>query len=70
DREVKILNDIVLGETPAGLTDRTGNYWHLWITKSKPDFANLPPIRVRRTIFARSCAKISSNNRRKSILIK
>lgn len=42
-REVKVLNAIVLEETPAELISRTGNYWRLWVTKSKPDFADLPP---------------------------
>lgn len=41
-REVKILNDIVLEKTPAGLIDRTGNYWQLWVTKSQTDFGDLP----------------------------
>ncbi|MFN3533139.1 MAG: glycoside hydrolase family 15 protein [Candidatus Brocadia sp.] len=41
-REVKVLNSIVLEKTPAGLLDRTGDYWKLWVTKSLPDFADLP----------------------------
>ena len=29
-------------KTPAELIDRTNNYWRLWVTKSLPDFADLP----------------------------
>lgn len=42
-REIKVLNAIVLEKTPVELINRTKNYWRLWVTKSKPDFANLPP---------------------------
>ena len=41
-KEVKALNSVVLGKTPGGLIERTKHFWTLWVTKSLPDFADLP----------------------------
>ncbi len=40
--EVKILNAVVGDKTPAELLHRTASYWRLWLTKSLPDFGDLP----------------------------
>jgi GH15 family glucan-1,4-alpha-glucosidase len=41
-KEVKALNAVVLGKTPGELIERTKHFWTLWVTKSLPDFADLP----------------------------
>jgi GH15 family glucan-1,4-alpha-glucosidase len=41
--DVKTLNSVVLGKTPAALINRTSDFWTLWATKSLPDFDGLPP---------------------------
>ncbi|MBI4469425.1 MAG: glycoside hydrolase family 15 protein [Acidobacteria bacterium] len=41
-KEVKIINAVALDKTPAELISRTESYWRLWVTKSPPDFGDLP----------------------------
>jgi GH15 family glucan-1,4-alpha-glucosidase len=41
--DVKTLNSVVLGKSPAALLTRTRDFWTLWATKSLPDFDGLPP---------------------------
>jgi GH15 family glucan-1,4-alpha-glucosidase len=41
-KDVNTLNAVVLGKTPGGLIERTKHFWTLWVTKSLPDFADLP----------------------------
>jgi GH15 family glucan-1,4-alpha-glucosidase len=39
--DVKTLNSVVLGKTPAALLGRTRDFWTLWATKSLPEFDGL-----------------------------
>ena len=41
-KDVKTLNSVVLGKTPAALLTRTRDFWTLWATKSVPEFGDLP----------------------------
>jgi glucoamylase len=41
-KDVKTLNAVVSAKTPGGLIERTKHFWTLWVTKSLPDFADLP----------------------------
>ena len=40
--DVKTINSVVLGKTPAALITRTRDFWTLWANKSPPDFEGLP----------------------------
>lgn len=41
-REVTTVNDVVREKTPEELLRRTGNYWHLWVSKDRRSTAELP----------------------------
>ncbi len=41
-REVRTIDAVVRDKGPGELLRRTGNYWRLWVTRERRDFAALP----------------------------
>ena len=38
------LNRLVAEKTPAGLIERTADYWRAWVAKESRDFTDLPDV--------------------------
>jgi len=44
--DVRTLDELVVGKTPAEMIRRTANYWHLWANKEGDEYADLAPALV------------------------
>jgi len=56
--DVRTINNVVLGKTPAALITRTRDFWMLWANKSPTDFQDLPAEVV--SLYKRSLLTINA----------